>query len=65
MEHLTCFTVYLENTTIFPLRKPDLRYITWGLIWDPFYKELKGRIDFSDMFAAWNVLRTCYNWTIE
>ena len=40
------------------LRKPDSKYIPWGLIWDPFYKEPKGRINISDMFTLLIVHRT-------
>ena len=34
-------TVYLKYATIFPEERPDPRYITWGLVQDPFYKEPK------------------------
>ena len=39
------------------LRKLDPKYITWGLIQDPFHKEPKGRIIFSDMLTLWIVHR--------
>ena len=49
--------VGMTYTTVFPSRKQDPRYITWGLIWDPFYKEPKGRIDISEMYTTWIVHR--------
>ena len=35
----------------------DPWYITWGLVWDPFYKEPKGSIDISEMYTTWIVHR--------
>ena len=39
----------------FSLRKSDPKYITWGLVQDPFYKE---PINISDMLTIWIVHRT-------
>ena len=54
-----------KDLTIFPLRKPDPRYITWGLIRDPFYKEPKERIDISEMYTTWIVHRMNKELTVK
>ena len=54
---LALHIVYLKYTTIFPEDRPDPRYITWGLIQDPFYKEPEGRIDISEMYTTWITYR--------
>ena len=58
-------TVYLKHTPIFPAERPDPRYITWGLIQDPFYKEPKGRIDISEMYTAWIIHRMNWGWRMR
>ena len=55
---LTCFANSLfKVTSIFSEGRPDLRYITWELIQDPFYKEPKGMIDISEVYTAWIICR--------
>ena len=57
-ETLDLFNSLFRKDINLSLRKLDLKFKTWGLVWDPFYKEPKGRINISDMFTIWIVHRT-------
>ena len=55
---LTCFTNSLFKVySNLSFKETGPEVYKWGLIWDPFYKEPKGRIDISETYTTWIVHR--------